>query len=122
MISLISTVQWSRNWGNISEGGPPPPPPNNPCVCILPIFIILYQTFFVKVWFKLLKYNLHKRIIMVTKFNNQSHTHNLYWWSPQHVIAFYSTAVICTNNILQNNTVTNVYGCMSVIIKQTDWS
>ena len=32
-------------------------------------------------------------IIMVTKFNNQSHTHNLYWWPPQSAIASYSTAL-----------------------------
>ena len=33
-------------------------------------------------------------IIMVTKFNNQSHTHNLYWWPPQSAIASYSTAFV----------------------------
>ena len=58
----------------------------------------MYQTFFVKVRFKLLKYDLYKGIIVVTKFSNQSHTHNLYRWPLQHAIASYSTAVL--ENIL----------------------
>ena len=32
---------------------------------------------------------------MVTKFSNQSHTHNLYRWSLQHAIASYSTVMTC---------------------------
>jgi hypothetical protein len=43
------------------------------------------------------EYYLYKRynsiIIVVTKFNNQSHTHNLYRWPPQHAITSYSTAI-----------------------------
>ena len=31
---------------------------------------------------------------MVIKFSNQSHTHNLYQWPPQHMTASYSTAFI----------------------------
>ena len=82
---------------NISEGGAWPLQLSgliqNPCACFLPIFI-MYQTFFVKVRFKLLKYDLYKRIIVVTKFNNQSHTHNLYRWPLQHAIASYSTVYV----------------------------
>ena len=30
----------------------------------------------------------------IIKFNNQSHTHNLYWWPLQSAIASYSTAIV----------------------------
>ena len=54
------------------------------------------------VWFKLLKYNLHKRIIIATKFSNQSCTHNLYWWPLQHAIVSYST--VLTKDLIRDNT------------------
>ena len=66
---------------------------------IRPRSFIMYQTFFVKVWFKLLKYDLYKRIIVVTKFSNQSYNHNLYRWPLQHAIASYST-VLCAQTRL----------------------
>jgi hypothetical protein len=50
------------------------------------------MSFFAKVWMKLLDITFKKGMFtVVTKFNNQSHTHNLYRWPPQHAIASYST-------------------------------
>ena len=91
-------MQWSRNQGG--QGGHWPPQYFKRGGLAPPIIrldtkplCIMYQTFFVKVWFKLLKYDLYKRIIVVTKFSNQSHTHNLYRWPLQHAIASYSTVM-----------------------------
>ena len=102
----------------------------NPCVCFLPIFI-MYQTFFVKVWFKLLKYDLYKRIIVITKFSNQSHTHNLYRWPLLHVIASYSTVLYsgdegqvaphlsCTVETVPNIGVIHI--CIKSVVAYTQW-
>ena len=83
--------QWSRNGGRGARGAPVSSLIRNPLYTHssnshhLSDFLCtsLYQITKVR--------PLEKLYIVVTKFNNQSHTHNLYLWPPQYAIASYST-------------------------------
>ena len=106
------TAQWSRNQGG--QGGHWPPQYfrrgglaspiirlDTKSLCMFSFNFQYIPDFLRKVWFKLLKYDLYKRIIVVTKFSNQSHTHNVYQWPLQHVIASYSTEFYASTRLLQ---------------------
>ena len=87
-------IQWSRNWGGGGHWHPP---------------IIRLDTMYVFFQFSLcIRLSSQKSDLSYYKirspqknncghkFSNQSHTHNLYWWPPQHAIASYSTVIIAT--------------------------